>query len=561
MVQLELFLQLDFFVVASVKKDGIVNCTRGKIMSYKRVGLLIGIGALSTMLVGFTNGEANNQSSYVKLNLQHGKVAVYSGRSKVGNHVKRLGLSGSKVYQTTAVATKDNKPYVKLQTINQKTIGWVKQTSVKKMTHVTDKGQLTVFNTQKTTGHLRLKGKNRKVYVDVQGPQATVGKMTYRHVRAKTLTKSVYQVVQIDQTDFGKYYRLQKNHRDYGWVKATAFKFKPTETRIKSNISAAQLQQINKMINDNHIKGTLLITNNGIAGAQTYSYGYANFQTKTPNTADTVYPIASLQKAMTGVMIEQLIQNKKLMMQDKLSKFYPQVKYANQITIRQLLNHTSGIKMGEPIPSKTLNESEAIQWALKRLTSTNQYNWNYTNANYILLAGIIGKVTKKSYQSNLESRIIQPLGMSHTYNWNSLPHSYNLTPYQYTIGDYTNVKSISMGQVSSELGAGNLFMSVGDYEKFVTAFDGNRLLSICGKDELTNQNKGFGLKRYSGGYYYNGHEHYANGGDNWISAFYYSTVDSKTSVLLFANQGDYSKTKQVAIQVEKILTSGSSLSM
>lgn len=542
-------------MVASVKKDGIVNCTRGKIMSYKRVGLLIGIGALSTMLVGFTNGEADIQSSYVKLNLQHGKVAVYSGRSKVGKHVKRLSLSGSKVYQTTKSMVKNNTQYVKVQMINQKTIGWVKQSSVKKMTHVTDKGQLTVFNTQKSTGHLKLKGKNRKVYVDVQGPQGTVDQMTYRHVKAKTLTKSAYQVVQIDQTDFGKYYRLQKNHRDYGWVKATAFKFKPTETRIKSNISAAQLQQINKMINDNHIKGTLLITNNGIAGAQTYSYGYANFQTKTPNTADTVYPIASLQKAMTGVMIEQLIQAKKLSMQDKLSKFYPQVKYANQITIRQLLNHTSGIQMGEPVPSKSLNENEAVQWTLQHLTSTNHYSWNYTNANYTLLAGIISKVTKKSYQSNLETRIIQPLGMKHTYNWNQLPKSHNLMAYQFGTDDYNRAKSPSLSLVSSELGAGNLFMSVGDYEKFVAAFDNDQLLSVNGRAELTNWNSGFEVQKYGGGYYYNGNEHHANGSDNWIGAFCYGSLDNKVSVVFFVNQGNYNDTKKITIRIENLLSS------
>ncbi|VDG29611.1 serine hydrolase domain-containing protein [Lactiplantibacillus mudanjiangensis] len=523
-------------------------------MSYKRVGLLIGIGALSTMLVGFTNGEANNQSSYVKLNLQHGKVAVYSGRSKVGKHVKRLSLSGSKVYQTTKSMVKNNTQYVKVQMINQKKIGWIKQTAVKKLVHVTNTGQLTVLNTKKASGYLKLKGKNRKVYIDVQGPQGTVDQMTYRHVKAKTLTKSAYQVVQIDQTDFGKYYRLQKNYHDYGWVKATAFKFKTTETRIKSNISTAQLQQINKMINDNHIKGTLLITNNGIAGAQTYSYGYANFQTKTPNTADTVYPIASLQKAMTGVMIEQLIQAKKLSMQDKLSKFYPQVKYANQITIRQLLNHTSGIQMGEPVPSKSLNENEAVQWTLQHLTSTNHYSWNYTNANYTLLAGIISKVTKKSYQSNLQTRIIHPLGMKHAYNWNQLPKAHNLMSYQYMNDDYSNAKSLSINLLSSELGAGNLSMSVGDYEKFVSALQNNHLLSVSGKDELTNRNMGFEIG-YGGGYYYNDDELHANGNDNRVSAFCYSSFDSQVSVVFFSNQGNYNDVKTATIQIKKMLNS------
>jgi len=90
------------------------------------------------------------------------------------------------------------------------------------------------------------------------------------------------------------------------------------------NYTKAQaLAKIDKVMKNAHIMGTLLITNNGAAGVMTRSYGYADVASAKKNSADEVYPLASLQKAITGTVIQGLINQGKLKMTTPLSQYFP----------------------------------------------------------------------------------------------------------------------------------------------------------------------------------------------------------------------------------------------
>ncbi|WP_338210044.1 serine hydrolase domain-containing protein [Lactiplantibacillus paraxiangfangensis] len=328
-------------------------------------------------------------------------------------------------------------------------------------------------------------------------------------------------------------------------------------TRAKKLSAQQALSKINAIIKQNHFMGTLLVTNNGPAGVKTLSYGDANVAKKIANTNDEVYPLASLEKAMTGAVIQRLINQHKLTMNTPLSRFYPQVRYAHDITIRELLDHTSGIRMDEQIPNKVLpNETAEVNFTISHLKSTNRHVWSYTNANFTLLAGIVSKVTGKSFMSNLQSDVLDPLGMKHTFVYNQVP-SNMLKPLAYTYSDGTSdADGFSAKLLSSELGCGNVYASVGDYYTFINSLVTGKLDTTAGFMDLTNNLQ----STYSGGIYYRSdHSIRIGGTDNEFRSYYVGSNNGKVAVVLFANQGDWSIGNTIDKKIEYILNHASSL--
>lgn len=121
---------------------------------------------------------------------------------------------------------------------------------------------------------------------------------------------------------------------------------------------------------------------------------------------------------------------------------------------------TSGIKGTVKEPSDQLKEDDAYTNAIKSLTSTGKTSFKYSDINYVLLAGIIAKVTGKTYTQNLQSRILNKLGMKNTFIVNDVQPtisaikavSYNLNG----SSDYQNSQSISYPALSGLPGAGNV---------------------------------------------------------------------------------------------------------
>jgi len=311
------------------------------------------------------------------------------------------------------------------------------------------------------------------------------------------------------------------------------------------------IKRIDQLVNQHHIMGTLLITTNGPKNVKVRTYGYADASDQVRNTATEAYPLASLQKAITGALIQNLINEGKISMTTPLSKFYPEIPYANQITIRELLNHTSGMRMDETTPKSTLpNEKAQIAFTIKNAVSTGNHAYKYTNANFTLLAGVIRKVTHKSYMTALQNDIIKPLGLKHTYAYNAIPgNEVNPVSYRLSNGEAQGA-IISKPLQSSELGCGSLYMSVGDYYKFMYSLQSGDLLSDAGIAELSDH---FQIRYAAGIYYQKGNTIRIGGNDNAFHTYYMGTRDARVGVALFENQGDFSNDNQVATSIRNIL--------
>lgn len=152
------------------------------------------------------------------------------------------------------------------------------------------------------------------------------------------------------------------------------------------------------------------------------AYGYADVTTNKKMDANSKLKIGSITKTFTAVMTMQLIEEKKLSLDTKLSKFYPNIPNADKITIHHLLHHRSGIPdylnddltIGEKIYVDN-SRAEMIDRITKYESAFEPNSKHkYSNSNYYLLGAIIETITKKSFADNVNSRIIKKLNLKNT---------------------------------------------------------------------------------------------------------------------------------------------------
>jgi len=164
---------------------------------------------------------------------------------------------------------------------------------------------------------------------------------------------------------------------------------------------------------------------------QRMSVGLADLATKRKATTDDAWRIASVTKLVTAAIIIQLAQERRIKLDDRLSDYLPNsVRLADSISVRQLLNHTSGIPDYLSAPSvplqvsaKHLRANLVRQRSTQRLLSDARSQGRrfkpgsmheYSNTNYLLLGLIIEKVTGKKFQTVVRDRIIIPLKLKQT---------------------------------------------------------------------------------------------------------------------------------------------------
>jgi len=171
---------------------------------------------------------------------------------------------------------------------------------------------------------------------------------------------------------------------------------------------------INRQLQRRHIPGLSLavIENGKIVKAK--GYGLANLETKTPATADTVYKIGSVSKQFIAAGIMLLVQDGKLSVDDRIGKFLPVPTAWADITVRNLLTHTSGFVEDPPgfEPFATQTEAEILTLAAtKPLLSPPGEKCSYSNLGYFALAEIIFQVSGKPWGTFLTDRVFRPTGM------------------------------------------------------------------------------------------------------------------------------------------------------
>ena len=190
---------------------------------------------------------------------------------------------------------------------------------------------------------------------------------------------------------------------------------------------------------------------------KTAAYGLANVEQDVSVTPQTVFQIQSVTKQFVATAIMMLVEEGKVSLDDPVSAYLAGTPDTwKEITVRRLLNHTSGIKdfINDPTASLRIEvtEEEVFKATAPRpLNFEPGSKYAYSNSNYHLLAMIIRKITGESYGAFLNRRIFEPLGMAHTrlMTWRELvPHraaGYQLRDNQLRNGEFVAESILAYG--------------------------------------------------------------------------------------------------------------------
>ena len=150
----------------------------------------------------------------------------------------------------------------------------------------------------------------------------------------------------------------------------------------------------------------------------THAYGRAHISPDKPATPDMRYSIGSISKQFTAAAILILQEQGKLTLDDPVGKYVPGLTRADDVTIRQILSHTSGYQdywpedyLMKPMEQPTTAQQIIDQWAKKPLDFEPGTQWQYSNTNYVIAGLIVEKVSGQKLMDFLEEHIFHPLNI------------------------------------------------------------------------------------------------------------------------------------------------------
>jgi CubicO group peptidase (beta-lactamase class C family) len=160
--------------------------------------------------------------------------------------------------------------------------------------------------------------------------------------------------------------------------------------------------------------GAVLVSEGGVP-LLAKGYGFADFQADRANDADTLFEIASITKSFTATAVVKLAQEKRLLLDDSIAVYLPGVPASSsQITVRQLLSHTSGISAHNVAGRGDDLAQALIAYLGGGPEAKPGSRFEYWNGGYALLAGVIERASGRAYTQYLEEELFAPAGMKST---------------------------------------------------------------------------------------------------------------------------------------------------
>ncbi len=150
-------------------------------------------------------------------------------------------------------------------------------------------------------------------------------------------------------------------------------------------------------------------------------YGKRSLEKDLPVEPDSSFAVGSITKQFTCACILLLAEEGKLSIDDPVGKYFPNLSHANEISIRDLMNHVSGYpdyypldfvdrRMGKPISLAAMLKD----YASGKLDFAPKSRYSYSNTGFIILGGVVEKLTGKPFGEFLTGRILKPLNLAHS---------------------------------------------------------------------------------------------------------------------------------------------------
>ena len=264
--------------------------------------------------------------------------------------------------------------------------------------------------------------------------------------------------------------------------------------QLRSATNSMESEKIDAILTSAGLKSTnvpgaaVLVLKNGETLFER-SYGVTDLKTLHRIDERTNFRLASFTKQFTAMAIMLLVRDGKLRYDEPLTGIFPDFpEYGKAITIRMLLNHTSGLQdyedlMPKPEPNVPVEQIQikdsGVLELLKHQSSTRfppGSKWEYSNSGYVLLGVIVERVSGESFPDFLHNRIFSPLKMNNTVAY---VHGKNQVPnraFGHTIENRTWTQT-DQSSTSATLGDGGVHSSLEDLAKWDRALHNNTLLS------------------------------------------------------------------------------------
>jgi D-alanyl-D-alanine carboxypeptidase len=272
------------------------------------------------------------------------------------------------------------------------------------------------------------------------------------------------------------------------------------------------------------------------------SVGFADVQTKQKLDIDTRFRIGSITKMFTAALILKAVEEKKIGLDQKLSRYFPSVVNAEKITIEQLLGHRTGINnFTNSDDYQTWESTKKSKDEMVALISSKPSEFepgtkaDYSNSNYVLLSYILETVYKKSYGEILAEKILKPLKLSGTAYGSKINVSKNEALSYSNDGSWTLSGETDM---SIPAGAGAIVSTTSDLAKFVEALFSGKVISIESLDKMKEIKDGYGLGMFRfpfDGKFGFGHTGGIDGFRSMLAYF----PDSKITYVMLSNGVNY----------------------
>lgn len=216
-----------------------------------------------------------------------------------------------------------------------------------------------------------------------------------------------------------------------------------------------------------------------------HAYGLRDRERKLSVTADTWFEIGSITKQFTAAAILQLQEAGKLHLDDTLATYLPDAPHAKEVTLRQMLSHTSGlpeyldgpdIEQAAVKPATVDQLMERIQG--KPLDFAPGSRWSYSNTGYVLLGRVIEVASHESYDRYIRTHLLDVAGMTHTYTVTDEAHL-NPMAVGYRHAADGQLERAPTIHASFGWAAGYLVSTTGDLEKWNQALTGGKIISAA----------------------------------------------------------------------------------
>ncbi|HKJ67498.1 MAG TPA: serine hydrolase [bacterium] len=261
---------------------------------------------------------------------------------------------------------------------------------------------------------------------------------------------------------------------------------------LKAQTTADTIDEYMQYCYENDLfNGSVLVAESGSV-IYKQGFGLADMEWEIRNTPATRFRLGSITKQFTSMLIMQLVEHGELDVRDPLTMHLPWYREdtGSQVTIHQLLTHTSGIPSYTSLPNFTedisRNPYEVKEFIQKYCSGDLEFEpgsqFRYNNSGYFILGAVIEEITGQTYEQVLREKIFGPVGMKHS----GYDHHATILPrraegYEWNLGEHKNATFLNM---SLPYAAGALYSTVEDLYLWDRALYGNRLLGEQYQDML-----------------------------------------------------------------------------